>query len=281
MTRSHPDIPTGAGEAKPAGRPSGVAAMLRGGDPGDDEVSAVAHTQRMATIGTLLSSVTHEMNNPLTFVLGNVRAIEELLGGLPPSPEREELTMMAAEARLGCERLVTIVGDLRLLYRSNDEPEPVHVSEVVEQSLRTVRAKIRRRTQCERRVDELPPVLASPTRLSQVLMNLVLNAAEAMPQSRSARDNLVSVDARFEDGEVVIAVSDNGVGIAPGDMPSLFEPFYSKKPLKEGSGLGLYVCRNLVEAMGGRIGLESEEGVGSRFAFTVAARPEPSAVPAF
>src|SRR5699024_9129156 len=112
--------------------------------------------------------------------------------------------------------------------------------------------------------EDLAPLPANSGQLRQVLVNLILNAVQAMPQ-RAWAENQIHVRLHSDTEHVYIEVEDNGRGIKPGDMDRLFEPFFSTKPAGEGAGLGLYVCKQLVEAMAGKLEAESRPNEGSIF----------------
>jgi CheY-like chemotaxis protein/anti-sigma regulatory factor (Ser/Thr protein kinase) len=118
----------------------------------------------------------------------------------------------------------------------------------------------------------VPSVLANEARLGQVFVNLLTNAADAMP-SRPVAQNVITVTTRLRNGEVSVEVQDNGGGIAPEVLPRIFDPFFSTKPHGKGSGLGLSICRSVVEQLRGRIEVESTLGVGSTFRVLLPAAP--------
>ncbi len=229
-----------------------------------------AQKERLASVGMLAASVAHEVNNPLGYVTANLELLhgalaeveQQHLGGQPTA----ELLCGLEEAIDGTERVRRIVKDLRGFTRVEDADvqAPVELTTVVERALALANNELRHRAQVQRRLVPLPRISANEGRLCQVLLNLLINAAQAIPMGR-VEDNTVTVRSWAEPGWLCIEVGDTGVGIAPGELASIFEPFHSTKCSGEGAGLGLAISRRIVEAMGGRLGVESELGIGSRF----------------
>ncbi|HET9956310.1 MAG TPA: response regulator, partial [Polyangiaceae bacterium] len=219
-------------------------------------------SDRMASIGTMAAGVAHEINNPLASVIGNLQLACDTMEqwgannkppGLavapsdpPPLPanvthhqrteiETEQVLEELYDAREAAERVRQIVRDLRVFARSEDERrEPVDVQRVIESALRMAWNELRHRATVVRRYTRVPPVLATEARLGQVVLNLLVNAAQSIPEGDSAR-NEVRVSTGLDDqGRIVIAIADTGSGMPPEVQRRLFTPFYSTKP--PGSG---------------------------------------------
>jgi signal transduction histidine kinase/ActR/RegA family two-component response regulator len=241
---------------------------------------------RMVSIGTLAAGVAHELNNPLAYVLGNVVfALDRLeaLGGKPAgarSPEEALRDCAAAlrDARSGAERMRDIVADMKLFSRAQEDTrEPVQVAGALRAALSLSEHEIRHRARVVTEVGVTRPVLANESRLSQVFLNLLVNAAQAIPEGHADRNEIrvtVREDGR---GRVEIAVRDTGSGIAPEHRKRLFDPFFTTKPLGVGTGLGLSICHGIVTALGGDIDVETEVGQGSTFRVTLPIAPESAA----
>ncbi|MEC7242123.1 MAG: ATP-binding protein [Myxococcota bacterium] len=214
-------------------------------------------TDRMAAMGTLAAGVAHEVNNPLTFVSGNLeRAIEHVQNAEGISQERLLNWLVSAEE--GALRVERIVGDLNTFARDPEEEglQPLEVEKILNSSVAIAISAIKHRAQLVREHEPNVVVLADQTRLSQVLVNLLMNAVQAMPSDDPAV-NEIALRSFEDDGEVLIEVADNGPGI-PGDiLPRIFEPFFTTKPVGVGTGLGLSICKNLVERMGGVMEVET------------------------
>ena len=222
-------------------------------------------TDRMAAMGTLATGIAHEINNPLTYAAGNVQWLLERLesGG---EMDMEMLKERLVRADEGATRVGRIVGDLTTFARveENDRLVPTEVEDVLDTSIALAFSTYKHRTTLIRDHEPDLVVLGDSSRLGQVLVNLVLNAAQAMPEE-TAESNEIRVNSYEEDGEVLIEVSDNGPGIPSHILPRIFEPFYTTKPVGVGTGLGLYICKNLVERMDGTLEVETTEGAGTLF----------------
>ena len=222
----------------------------------------LARSEHMASLGLMAAGVAHEINNPLSYILSNLsfaaeRAIDH------------ESRLALREALEGAGRVRDIVRDLKTLSRleSEDELKPVDPRNAVDAALKLAFDEVRNRAKIQRHFSEVPQVLGDETRLVQVMLNLVTNAAQSIAPG-APDDNQISVEVKLAESgadEVVIVVSDTGAGISPTHLPKVFEPFFTTKPAGEGTGLGLSICHRLVHGMGGHIHVSSQEGKGSRF----------------
>jgi len=203
-------------------------------------------TDRMSAVGTLAAGVAHEINNPLTYVYGNLQILEADLA------DDEARAALVADALVGTERVRDIVRDLQSFTRKPGEVGPVAVRPLVESALRMTDHELRHRAQTRCDVPATLQVLGDESRLGQVLLNLLMNAAHAVG-SRPGEDNLVVVDARAGNGTVTITVTDTGRGIPEGLVPHVFEPFVTTREPGHGTGLGLYLCLNIVRSLDGSI----------------------------
>ncbi|WP_437622045.1 ATP-binding protein [Sorangium sp. So ce1151] len=224
----------------------------------------LVRSERLASVGRLSAGLAHEIGNPIAAILG----LQELLlaGGLTPAEERDFVERMKRET----ERIHRILRDLLDFARpaageAGEEPSGA-VADAVDDVVSLVAPqKAFRGVELARDVaPDLPPVPLSHGRLVQVLLNLLLNAADAVPRARGGARVALRA-SRAADGGARIEVEDNGPGIAEAVRDTLFEPFITTKQVGEGTGLGLAVCRGLVEAAGGSIGVERGEGGGARF----------------
>lgn len=226
----------------------------------------LARSEHMASLGLMAAGVAHEINNPLSYILSNLsfaaeRAIDQ------------ESRVALREALEGAGRVRDIVRDLKTLSRmeSEEDLKPVDPRNAVDAALKLAFDDIRHRARVQRHFTEVPRVLGDETRLVQVMLNLVTNAAQSIPLG-APDQNQITVEVTLASGgsEVEIAVTDTGIGISSDHLPKVFEPFFTTKPAGEGTGLGLSICHRLIHAMGGRIQVSSEEGRGSRFSVFLA-----------
>ncbi|MDI1446714.1 PAS domain S-box protein [Polyangium sp. 6x1] len=235
-------------------------------------------SDRLTSLGTMAAGVAHEINNPLSFVLANLEFIAGALHAAPPDAATlEAATQALDEALEGARRMRSIVRDMSTFSRVGSEAAergPIDVHAVLEKAVRMTKHALRNRARVLRAFGDVPAVIGNESRLGQVFVNLLANAAQAMPE-RPESENEIRLVTRSLDGRVAVEVVDNGVGIAPEHIPRLFDPFFTTKPVGEGMGLGLPVCHSIVTALGGEIRVESTPGVGTTFRVILpAAEPE-------
>lgn len=226
--------------------------------------------ERLASLGTLVGGVAHELNNPLHSI---VSFAELLLEAPRAEEEREDLETIQREA----ERAASIVSDLRLLARrTQDEPEarvPVDLNDVVRHVLRTRRYALETRTVevREELAPDLPPVLGERGPLEQVVINLVVNAEQAM-ESQTHRRLLIRT--RFTEDSVTLEIADTGPGIPESHQDQIFDPFFTTKAPGEGAGLGLSLVHRTVGDHGGAVHVESDPGTDTTFWVTLPVAPD-------
>jgi len=227
----------------------------------------LSQQERLVTTGTLAAGVGHEINNPLTYVLGNLEvAMEELreLGSGSASGRLLELVSTLDDARAGAERIRRIVRGLRALGRDDGPPVPTDVRTAVDLAVNMAMHELRQSATVRVDLGEVPPVLADESRLTQVFVNLLVNAAQAF-RDRDPSRNRVTVSVRRDRRTVVVSVADNGPGIAPEVLPRIYDPFFTTKPVGVGTGLGLAISHSIVSALAGELLCESTPGEGTTF----------------
>ena len=248
----------------------------------------LAQADRLASMGTLASSVAHEINNPLTFVVYNLESLDEDLPELLRALEglhehrdefRPELQTLLAklapahiddilsrldDARDGSLRILEIARGLSSFSRVDaDVVSPVELVDVVEAACRMASNEIRYRAHLVKKLSPVPTLRAKKGQLSQVLLNLLLNAAHAIEEG-AIDANEIKVTTSCDDDWAYLTVEDSGHGIPASHRDRLFEPFFTTKKIGDGSGLGLAISRNIVESHGGSISIESEVGRGTQ-----------------
>ena len=241
--------------------------------------------ERMAMVGTLAAGSAHEINNPLTVVASNAAMLlEELreLGDVVPAARLAELTRMATEVRAGTERIATIVSGLKTFARAEeDRAGIVDLNQVVAVAVDLMTNEIQQRARLVVAYGAVPPVVASDARLGQVIIGLLLNAAQAIPEGASSDGHEVSVMTSTDpQGAAVVEVRDTGLGIPTEILHRVFDPFFTTKPIGTGAGLGLSICHNFVTAMGGTISVTSELDLGTTFRIVLPAAAPSRIAPA-
>ncbi len=232
--------------------------------------SKLRDTERLASIGTLAAGVAHEINNPLTYIKMNLELIRDTLSEDTPlgSEDREELMASVEEAATGVSRVGDIASSLLRLARKRKAaaPAPVDVRDVVQSCARIAANELRHRARYVEVIGEVPRVLALESELSQIVLNLLLNAAQAIAPG-ATNQNAITVSAgTTETGDFVwLEVADTGSGIAKAHLGRIFDPFFTTKDVGKGTGLGLAVSHSLVQSMGGELSVRSEVGVGTTF----------------
>jgi PAS domain S-box-containing protein len=250
-------------------------------------------SDRYATLGVLASGVAHEINNPAAFILLGLDMLDRLLRGPGVSLDEgsaDSIRALGGELRDSIRRIVDITRDLRLFASSasgaEGKPTFVDVNRTVESALSLTRGKIVERAHVERDLGDVPPVLLPDGRLAQVVVNLLLNAAQATPKAAPGESHVITVATRSDGRVVEIEVRDTGAGIAPENLSRIWQPFFSTKPPESGTGLGLSICREIVERAGGVISAQSPPpgaDRGARFLVVLPAagvEPEPASVAA-
>lgn len=225
---------------------------------------------RMASIGMLAAGVAHEINNPLAYVLANLRFVAEAMlkqKTLAPCGALDEVVTAIAEAQEGAERVNGIVRDLKAFARSEDTQRgPVDLHQILDSAANLAANELRH---CARLVKDYSverlTVEGSASRLGQVFLNLLVNAAQAIPEGAATHNEIRVVTRAQEDGRVLVEVRDTGPGMSPEVLKRLFTPFFTTKPKGIGTGLGLSICQKIVTAHGGEIQVRSELGRGTSF----------------
>lgn len=228
---------------------------------------------RLASIGRLASGVGHEINNPLTTVIANLYEASEAARDVDQPPAAAaELRQSLDEASRGADRVRGIVAHLRQLSRTDDKAEAamsaLDLRHVVSQTIQLARYETRHRAEIHTELDEVELVVGNARRLGQAVLNLLVNAAEAMDGHEPGR---IDVRVRRDRDAVVLEVEDNGRGMSPETLARAADPFYTTKDVGEGTGLGLALCYGVAENHGGALAIQSEQGVGTLVRLTLPA----------
>jgi signal transduction histidine kinase len=257
----------------------------------------LVHSEKMASLGTLVAGVAHELNNPISFIYDNLGFLEKYVKALLSMIDqyegvplgkgvraqidrikeelnlefvRTDLDKLQENFREGAERTKRIVTDLRTFSRLDEaERKMVDLHEGLESTLALLTNKLKNVVRVHRRYGDLPQVECYPGQLNQVFVNLLTNAADAI-----AGEGDMWITTEYHEAEdcVRIKIEDNGQGIPEEDIPKLFDPFFTTKDVGRGTGLGLSVSYGIVERHEGRIEVESEVGKGSAFTVVLPVR---------
>jgi PAS domain S-box-containing protein len=247
----------------------------------------VIQNEKLASLGLLISTVAHELNNPNNFISFNLPILrdyfQEILPvlddyatahpgyeilGMPYVEFRDDLFRLIKNVEHGASRITTVVSNLREFSRRKDHQalQWVPLKEIVEKAADICAGELKTKVKSFtiHRAEDPLNVYTDPSALEQVVVNLLINAIQALNKEDPWIKITIAPDPSRID-RVAIEVSDNGCGIDPALQDRIFEPFFTTKPPGTGTGLGLYVCRNLIEQLGGELTIESEPGEGSTF----------------
>jgi PAS domain S-box-containing protein len=234
----------------------------------------LAVADRLVAVGSLAAGVAHELNTPLSYVSANLQYLAELLPKVvAPGDERAGRALDAVRESLeGTGRLRGIIDDLRTFVRTSGEKDThADLGAVIRSAVSMTWNEIRHRAQLVRQVDPLPRVAGNPARLVQVVVNLLVNAVQAIPPG-AALDHRIGITAKVApDGRIVLEISDTGTGIPPEVKARMFDPFFTTKADGVGTGLGLPICKSILSAMGGTLEFDTSAGNGTVARVTLAA----------
>lgn len=217
-------------------------------------------SDRMASLGTLAAGIAHEINNPLTYVIGNLELVAEAVA----ATDDEDLAGAIADATDGAERVRKIVSGLRSFSRSEEEKRvAIDVRSSLQAAIRLTGNEVRHRARMVSELSEVPQVIADDGKLTQVFINLIVNAAHAIAAGKSDENRITARSFTDASGRAVVEVSDTGSGMPPEVLARVFDPFFTTKNVGEGTGLGLSICHGIIEGIGGQISIDSTPGQGT------------------
>jgi PAS domain S-box-containing protein len=237
----------------------------------EEERQALAHANRVVTMGQLTASIAHEVNQPIAAARNNAAAALRFLSRDPPDLEevREALVCILNDA----DRAGDVIGGIRKLIRKTPAPRDdcLDINEAIREVIVLTRGEaLKNGSSVQMQLAEgLPRIQGDRVQLQQVVLNLILNAVEAMSSVDDARRELSISTGRRGADETLVKVRDSGPGIDPEHLERVFDSFYTTKP--SGMGLGLAICRSIVDAHGGRLWADANEPRGAVFQFTVPA----------
>jgi signal transduction histidine kinase len=255
--------------------------------------SQLVQSEKLASLGQLAAGVAHEINNPIGFISSNLGALDgyfkqlqemldayreaenaigsseviDRLGQLRERVEldflREDIPLLIKESKDGIGRVGRIVKDLKDFSRvdSNQEWQWANLQQGIESTLNIVANELKYKADVVKEFQQLPDIECLPSQINQVIMNLIVNASQAMGPERGT----ITLRTGLEGETVSIEVADTGIGIEPDNLQKIFDPFYTTKPVGQGTGLGLSLSYGIVKKHQGDISVRSEVGVGSTF----------------
>jgi C4-dicarboxylate-specific signal transduction histidine kinase len=228
----------------------------------------LAHVSRLTTMGELVASIAHEVNQPLGAIVTNGQACVRLLSAEPPDLERSrQVVGRMINDGLRASEVIKRIRDL--LHKTGHEKAPLNINEIVEEVIELVDSDMRRS-----RVDldtelavDIPQVLGDRIELQQVILNLILNAKEAMSEVQTQPRELLIKSRKNESGEVVVTVRDSGKGLDAKDAERIFDPFFTTK--ESGMGLGLSISQRIIADHGGTLWATSNDDKGATLQFSL------------
>ena len=265
---------------------------------------------KLASIGELVAGIAHEINNPNTFIRGNIAIVAEALetilplldeiaakqpdlkvARLPYAQFRQHIQLLVSDIGKGADKIMNIVSDLKKFARHDEGllTEEVSINQVVDSCLRLVHNQVKRSAKVHQELgDQLPPFKGNVQKIEQVLVNIIINAAQAIEDKKESGNIWIRtlVDDRQQ---VVVRVRDDGVGMNEETRKRIFDPFFTTKRPQRGTGLGLSIAYGIISEHAGTIEVTSEPGVGSEFSIAIplqtrlasqsAAKPDAAAAP--
>jgi PAS domain S-box-containing protein len=269
------------------GEPAGVMVARDVTDQKDAEFR-LALADRLISSGSLAAGISHEINNPLSYIMTNLeftsweipsvvqrlRSLAEEPGAASAAPavleelarNLDQVATSLEDCRFGAERISSIIRDLRALGGSQSERDrPIDVRDVLESAINLVWHETRFRCQLVGSCDEVPLVMANTAKLTQVLLSILSNAVDAVLEGNPTQSEVCASVRGASDERVVVAIRDTGPGMPPDVLRYVFDPFYTTKPPGRGRGLGLAISRKIVSDLGGEIEVESSPEQGTTF----------------
>jgi signal transduction histidine kinase len=242
----------------------------------ETEVQLV-HSEKLASLGRMSAGIIHEINNPLNFAKTGLYVLRRMIDS-SNGDEKADFREVLRDMEEGIERISGIVSDLRTFTQPNvSQVEQVSVVEVVNSALRLLSNQWQNKVRIEKEIPESQAIWANPNQVTQVLVNLLQNALQAL-EKKSSPESAATIWVRGseENGESLVMIRDNGEGIPSEHLYKIFDPFFTTKDVGEGMGLGLSICYRIMKQHGGRIHVQSEPGTYSEFTLHFPQRPTSS-----
>ncbi|WP_244936576.1 response regulator [Methylobacterium currus] len=241
-----------------------------------DTQAKLVQAAKMASLGELVAGIAHEINNPLAFILAHQGTVERLIGevagavpeGTPARRALDKARDRVGSMRLGLSRIQDLVVNLRKFSRLDEgEMQTVNVPDAIENVLALIQHKLGTRITVRKDFSGAAEMRCSPALLNQVVMNILGNAADAIPG-----DGTITIETAIRDDNDVIRICDTGPGVPEGLRERIFEPFFTTKPVGSGTGLGLAIAYSVVQAHSGQLSVESSPEGGACFVISIPRR---------
>ena len=255
----------------------------------DEATKRLLQSEKLASLGELAAGVAHEINNPVGYVSSNITTLQKYLAvyeKVLDAPEadsaemaalkkklnyafiRDDLQNLVKETQEGVGRVKAIIQDLKDYARTNVAAHYVasDIEVGLKSTLNIARLQLKNRADVRLQLGRLPLVECAPSQIDQVFLNLIVNAAQAMPEGKVG---LIDIRTDYDDQHVWVEVKDNGPGIAPDVLKKIFDPFFTTKDPGTGTGLGLSVSQNIIQQHGGTLTVDSKVGEGTTFKITL------------
>jgi len=265
----HPSIKEKSGNVEFMGAITDMTERKQSEEALEKAQAELAHVTRVATVGELTASIAHEINQPLAAIVNNANACLSWLTANNMEEAQASAEMICADGHRAGE----IIGRIRaLVKKAPPQKDWLDVNETIREVIALTRSELQRNgialeTRLSDNVHYVPLVFADRIQLQQVILNLIMNAVEAMSEMSDGRRQLLIRTDTDESEGIVVAVRDSGPGLKPEDLHRLFTPFYTTKP--QGMGLGLAICRSIIESHGGRLWVTANLDRGAAFQFTL------------
>lgn len=223
-------------------------------------------SSHLASMGTLAAGVAHEINNPLTYMLGNLEILKDYLAD--QGIDNDSVSEALEAAWTGGRYVREIVSDLRAITKMDSTDDECDPCEVIRIASRMALADLRHRAQLDLKLADVPKAKLSSARLSQVVLNVLSNASHAFGES-DCSTNRILVEVAGTQNRVIIVIEDNGMGISEDDLTHVAEPFFTRRGENGGTGLGLSICRRIILEAGGDLKITSKLGSGTKVTITL------------
>ena len=245
-------------------------------------------SDRLASLGQLVSGIAHEINNPNTFIRGNIGIVAEAMETILPMLDdhaeknidfkiarlpykyfRKNIPILLSDMQKGADRIMNIVSDLRKFARRDEGhlDEDVDFNLVIESSLRLVHNQVKRTANINLDLAEkIPTIKGNVQKLEQVMVNIIINASHAIEQKNNGEmGNIYIKTFLYSNNKLYVQIKDDGTGMTNDVKKRIFDPFFTTKKARQGTGLGLSIAYGIIEEHGGTISVDSWPGEGSEF----------------